>query len=70
MKTVGWIVTIVAGLIILYNVLQYHENIKQVEAHPWITVFSGGDNLKRSYSFTPPYTAFELTVSAGGVIGV
>jgi hypothetical protein len=70
MKTVGWILTIVTGLIIFYNVLQSHENVKQVEEHPWTTLFSDGANLKPSFTFTPPFTPFELTVIAGGVIGV
>jgi hypothetical protein len=70
MKGFGWIMAIVAGLIILYNVATTKENERQVKEHPWSTLFSGGSNLKRAYSFTPPYTGFEITVIAAGAIGV
>jgi len=57
MKVVGWIMIIVAGLIVLYNVLTTMENERQMNDHPWITVFSGGSNLAK-----PPYTGFVITV--------
>jgi len=41
-----------------------------VQEHPWITLFSSGENLKPSYTFRPPYTGFEITVIAAGIIGV
>ena len=68
-KTAGWIMVIISVLIILYNVVQHQENVRQVNEHPWITLFSGGANLKQAYAFTPPYTGFEITVIAVGVIG-
>lgn len=70
MKVIGWIMAIVAGLIILYNVKTSMENERQLDDHPWITIFSGGANLKESYTFRPPYTGFEITVITAGVIGV
>jgi hypothetical protein len=69
MKIIGWILVIVAGLTILYNVATNKENEQQMNKHPWITLFSGGANLKQAYTFTPPYTGFEITVIAAGIIG-
>jgi len=69
MKIIGWIMAIVAGLIILYNVTTSKENERQMNEHPFVTLFSGGSNLKQAYTFTPPYTGFEITVIAVGVIG-
>ena len=70
MKIIGWIMVIIVGLIIFYNVSQSHENAKQIEENPWTTLLSGGENIKPAYTFMPPYSPFELTVMAGGVIGV
>ena len=70
MKIVGWIMAIIAGLIILYNVTTSKENERQINEHPWITTFSGGSNLKPAYTFTPPYTGFEITIFAVGAIGL
>lgn len=61
---------IIAGLIILYNVSTTKENERQINEHPWITLISGGSNLKPAYSFTPPYTGFEITIIAVGAIGL
>ncbi|MDT8392076.1 MAG: hypothetical protein RRC34_16360 [Lentisphaeria bacterium] len=69
-KIAGWIMVVIAGLIILANVVDSKYNVRQVEDHPWITLFSGGKNLKECYTFKPPYTGFEITVIAAGVIGV
>lgn len=66
---VGWVLLIVAGLTILYNVVQTKQNERQIEDHPWVTFFSGGSNLKQAYTFMPPYTGFEATVIAAGVVG-
>lgn len=69
-QTVGWIMMIVAGLIIVYNVSQHHDNEQQIADHPWITLFSGGQNLKLAHTFTLPYTKFEIIVVAVGIIGI
>ncbi len=53
MKIVGWIIAIVAELIVPYNVAAHKENARQVNAPPWATLFSGGSNLKQAYTFTP-----------------
>lgn len=70
MRFIGWIMTIVAGIIILYNVTTHKENEREFNEHPFFTLFSGGANLKPAYTFTPPLTGFEITVIAAGVVGV
>ena len=62
--------TIAAALTILYNVTTADENRRQANAHPIITVLSGGSNLKPAYNFTPPLSGFEKTIIAMGAIGV
>ena len=79
MKVVGWIMVIIAGLIIFYNVATGIENKKareyndgQIKNHPVDTFFSDGKNLKNHkncYTFLPPYTGFELTVIICGLLG-
>ena len=68
-KVVGWVLAVGSGLIILYNVVQSHEDQRQIEEHPFITILSGGENLKGAYTFLPPYTGFEIVVIAVLVIG-
>ena len=68
-KFFGWLLVACSGLTILYNVVQTHENERQVEEHPFFTFFSGGENLKRAYTFLPPYTGFEVTIIAVLIIG-
>ena len=70
MKAFGWILTIVCVLIIIYNVATTRENERMINDHPFITIFSGGENLKPAYTFLPPYTGFEITVIAAGLIGI
>ena len=80
MKTLGAILLIVTVLIIIYNVATTaenkriaEENVQQIQDHPWITMLSKGANLqdgKHAYTFMPPYTGFEITVIAGGLIGL
>lgn len=80
MKIIGWIMLIVAVLIVVYNVATTVEdernaayNQRQMDEHPIITVLSDGENLrpiKNAYTFMPPYTGFEVTVIAGGLIGL
>ncbi|MCA9125129.1 MAG: hypothetical protein H6822_18605 [Planctomycetaceae bacterium] len=68
-RVTGWVLAILSGLIILYNVTQTRYNRQQIEDHPWITFFSGGENLERAYTFTPPFTGFEIAVIAILIIG-
>ena len=68
--TLGWLMAIVAALIILYNVTQTADNERQIRDHPWATFFSDGANLKPAYTFMPPYTGFESVVVAVAAIGV
>jgi hypothetical protein len=70
MKAFGWILTIVCALIIIYNVATTKENERMIKDHPFITILSGGENLKPAYTFLPPYSGFEITVIAAGVIGI
>lgn len=70
LRVVGWILVVIAGAIILYNVANSRYNEQQMEDHPWITIFSGGANLKEAYTFTPPYTGFEIVTIAGGILGI
>ncbi len=69
-RVIGIVVTAVAGLTVLYNVVQTAYNQKQIEENALGTVLSGGANLKHSYSFTPPYTGFEVVVLVALAIGV
>ena len=70
MRCIGWILLIVASLTILYNVRTDRDNERVLEEHPVLTLLSGGGNLKQAYSFTPPFTGFEITVMAAGVVGL
>lgn len=71
MKTIGWILVILAGIVIFYNVSvvpRYNEY--QVQEHPFKTIFSGGSNLKKGYTFRPPFTGFEVVVVASALAGL
>lgn len=80
MKVLGWILAIIAGLTIFYNVWTSVENeriaahnLTQIQDNFWVTLLSGGGTLqegKPCYTFRPPYTGFEMTVMAAGVIGI
>lgn len=69
-RVIGFAVTAIAGLTVLYNVVQTAYNQKQIEENALGTFLSGGANLKHSYSFTPPFTGFEVVVLAALVMGV
>lgn len=61
---------LIAGLIISSNVSATKQNERTIQEHPYVTLFSGGENLQPAYSFTAPYTGFELLVMAIGIAGV
>ena len=69
-KVIGWIMVCVAAAIIIYNVKESKANEENFAEHPWTTLLSGGENLSDVYSFTPPYTEFEVIVMAAGIIGL
>ncbi len=69
-RLIGFVVTAVSGLTVLYNVVQTAYNQKQIEENALGTLLSGGANLKHSYSFTPPFTGFEIVVLAVFAVGV
>jgi hypothetical protein len=71
MKPAGWLLIIVAVIVIVYNVFAVPDANKQIiEEHPFQTLASGGANLKQGYTFKPPYQPFEVLVMGMGVVGV
>lgn len=71
MKKVGYALTIIAVLVIAYNVWYVpRENRKTLNDHPIVTLLARGENLERTYPFMPPFTRFELSILALGVGGV
>ena len=60
---------IVAGLTILYNVVQSAYNQLDFEANPVFHLLTLGSTIKRAYTFLPPYTAYEIVVLAALVLG-
>jgi hypothetical protein len=71
MKKTGWILILISAAVIFYNVVivkNYDEH--QLNDHPFATFFSGGENLKHGYTFTPPYTGFEIFILAMGIGGI
>ena len=71
MKKVGWILTALAAVVIFYNaVIVQKFNEQEAKEHPFVTIFSGGANLKRGYTFTPPYSGFEIFIFGVGLVGV
>ena len=71
MKKAGWTSIAISVVVIIYNVvIVNHYNNEQVANHPFITLLSGGANLKDGYTFEPPYSAFEVFIMALGVAGV
>lgn len=69
-RMIGFVITAITGLTVLYNVVQTAYNRQQIEDNTFVTIFSGGANLKQAYSFTPPFTGFEIVVLALLCIGV
>ena len=71
MFKIGWIMVIVAGLIIGFNVVFAPAyNRRQIEDHPLVTLFSDGENLQRAYTFMPPLTGFEIFIYLVLIAGV
>jgi len=69
-KITGWIMVVVAAAIIIYNVNESKDNDKKFVNDPFGTLLSGGKNLSDAYSFTQPYSEFEVVVMAAGLIGL
>jgi len=69
-KITGWIMIIVVATIIIYNVNESKENDRKFANDPFGTLLSGGKNLSDAYSFTQPYSEFEVVVMAAGLIGL
>jgi len=69
MKLFGFMLVLVAGMIMSVNVYRNHQNQKEIENHPVKTVLSMGENLKPAYTFTAPYSNFEITVMGTLVLG-
>lgn len=71
MKKAGWLLILISAVVIFYNlVVVRNYNQQQVNDHPFVTLFSGGENLKRGYTFRPPYSNFEIFILALGIGGV
>jgi hypothetical protein len=71
MRKAGFFLIGLAAVIILWNaVIVKAFNRQESEEHPFVTLLSGGANLKRGYSFTPPFTGFEIMVLVCGIGGV
>lgn len=60
---------VLAGLTILYNVVQSAYNQLDFEANPVFHLLTLGATIKRAYTFTPPFTGFEILVLAVLAIG-
>jgi len=69
-KIFGWIMIIVVAIIIIYNVNESKKDEKKFAKDPWGRLKSGGENLSGAYSFTQPYSEFEVIVMAAGLIGL
>ena len=71
MKSAGRFLVVLSAVIIFWNVVIIErQNERELSAHPWVTLFSSGANLKSCYTFTPPLTMFECMVYGMGIIGV
>ncbi len=71
MKKAGWILILISAAVIFYNVvIVKSQNETQVKEHPFVTLFSGGSNLKQGYTFEAPYTGFEVFIIAMGIGGI
>ena len=63
MKKIGFILIAIAVIVILYNTIIIPGQNENIAAEsPFITIFSGGANLKAHYTFCPPYTGFEIFI--------
>lgn len=70
MKLLGFLMVLIAGIVIICNVITSNENERTIQESPWTTLLSGGANLKTCYTFTPPYTGFEVFIMAVGGLGL
>jgi hypothetical protein len=69
MKTAGWLLIIIAVATIWINVSTHDANRRLINEHP---IKSGifGENVKPAYTFTAPYSGFELLIIGMGITGV
>ena len=71
MKVFGWLLIIISGgVIFLHTVIYAASNEQTMKEHPFQTIFSGGENLIKRYTFTPPLQPFEIFIYALGIIGI
>ena len=71
MKILGWLLIIISGgVIFLHTVIYAASNEQTMKEHPFQTIFSGGENLIKRYTFTPPLQPFEIFIYALGIIGI
>ena len=70
MKILGGIMIAVAVFVIWYNVTIHKQNERKIIKYPLETVLTEGKNLKPCYTFTPPYTGFEIFIFGVGGLGI
>ncbi len=73
MRKIGLFMTLVAVIVIGYNVYIGKKSTEMMNESPWTTLLTGGANLPnqgRYYSFTPPLTNFETIVYVVLLAGV
>lgn len=67
MKIAGWILTILAAIVIIYNVVTYNQYIEDSNENPFNYLFK---EQPVAYSFRGPFTNFELLIMAIGLTGI
>jgi hypothetical protein len=70
MKIFGVILILITIIIIGKCCENQLYNEKVARESPFTTWISGGANLKKTYTFQPPYTEFELVTLGIGGLGV
>lgn len=71
MKKAGWLLILISAGVVFYNlVIAKYQNEREMNEHPFRTLFSLGDNLKGRYSFAPPFTDFEIFIIGVGIGGI
>ncbi len=73
-RIAGIVLTAISAVIIVYNVSQSIYNQQVIAAiqsqSGWFGVAVSGQNLSPAYTFTPPFTGFEIVVMLAGLVGV
>lgn len=71
MRILGVYFILVSVLTIFFNLVFVSANKQMWREHPFATIFSLGANLhKDCYTFSPPYTGFEIFIFVLLILGV